>query len=57
VIAFAGRIGNGVEPLYDHGFTSIVGILKGCTSLEDALKSGETNLAFAAENICRVLKM
>ncbi|WP_307300821.1 glycerate kinase [Neobacillus driksii] len=57
VIAFAGRICNGVEPLYDHGFTSIVGILKGCPSLEDAFKSGETNLAFAAENICRVLKM
>jgi glycerate 2-kinase len=57
VIVFAGRIGNGVEPLYNHGFTSIVGILKGCSSLEDALKSGEANLAFAAENICRVLKI
>ena len=57
VIAFAGRIGKGVEPLYDNGFTSIVGILKGVSSLDEALESGEENLAFAAENICRVLKL
>jgi glycerate 2-kinase len=57
VIAFAGRIGKGVEPLYDHGFTAIIGILTGVTSLKEALDSGETNLAFAAENICRALKI
>jgi glycerate 2-kinase len=56
VIAFAGRVGKGVEPLYDHGFTAIIGILTGVTSLKEALNSGEANLAFAAENICRVLK-
>jgi glycerate kinase len=56
VIAFAGRIGKGVEPLYDNGFTAIIGILKGVTTLEEALDYGEENLAFAAENICRVLK-
>jgi glycerate 2-kinase len=56
VIAFAGKIGKGIEPLYDHGFTAIIGILKGVTSLEEALELGEANLAFAAENICRVLK-
>jgi len=57
VIAFAGRIGDGVEPLYDNGFHAIVGILKGVTSLAEALESGEENLAFAAENICRVLRI
>lgn len=57
VIAFAGRIGNGVESLYDNGFLAIIGILKGVTPLEEALNSGEANLAFAAENICRVLKI
>ncbi|MEH7416340.1 glycerate kinase [Neobacillus drentensis] len=57
VIAFAGRIGTGVEPLYENGFTAIIGILKGVTSLEDALEAGETNIEFAAENICRVLKV
>ncbi|WP_026568101.1 glycerate kinase [Bacillus sp. UNC41MFS5] len=57
VIAFAGRIGNGVESLYDNGFTAIIGILKGVTTLEEALECGEENLAFAAENVCRVLKL
>jgi glycerate 2-kinase len=57
VIAFAGRIGNGVEPLYDNGFNAIIGILKGITTVEEALKLGEENLAFAAENVCRVLKI
>lgn len=57
VIAFAGKIGNGVESLYDNGFNAIVGILRGVATLEEALDSGEANLAFAAENICRVLKI
>jgi glycerate 2-kinase len=57
VIAFAGRVGTGVESLYDSGFTAIIGILKGVTTLEEAFNSGEENLAFAAENICRVLKI
>ncbi|OLS41319.1 glycerate kinase [Bacillus sp. MRMR6] len=56
VIAFAGKIGEGVEPLYHHGITAIIGILKGTSSLKEALASGEANLAFAAENICRFLK-
>lgn len=56
VIAFAGRIGDGVEVLYNNGFNAIIGILKEVTPLEEALKSGQENLAFAAENICRVLK-
>ncbi|WP_026574967.1 glycerate kinase [Bacillus sp. UNC438CL73TsuS30] len=56
VIAFAGRIGNGVEVLYNNGFNAIIGILKGVTPLEEALKSGQENLAFTTENICRVLK-
>ncbi|CAH2713776.1 Glycerate 2-kinase [Neobacillus rhizosphaerae] len=56
VIALAGRIGKDVDPLYDHGFTAIVGILHGVSTLEEALKAGATNLAFASENICRILK-
>ncbi|WP_312469473.1 glycerate kinase [Neobacillus sp.] len=56
VIALAGRIGKGVDSLYDHGFTAIVGILPGVSTLEEALKAGATNLEFAAENICRILK-
>lgn len=57
VIAFAGRIGDGVDPLYNNGFHALIGILKGVTSLEEALQFGEENLAFASENICRLLKV
>jgi glycerate kinase len=55
VIAFAGRIGDGVEVLYNHGITSIVGILSGVVSLEDALKDGVRNIERASENITRIL--
>ncbi len=55
VIAFAGRVGEGVEILYENGFTAIFGIVNGVTSLEDALGSGETNLCRTVENVCRVL--
>ncbi|WP_186580431.1 glycerate kinase [Aquibacillus kalidii] len=57
VIAFAGRIGDGVESLYDNGFTAIVGIVKELSSLDEALKNGEANLTAATETICRVIKM
>lgn len=55
VIAFAGRIGEGTEALFDNGFNAIIGINKGVTSLEEALEKGEENMAFAVENVCRVL--
>jgi glycerate 2-kinase len=56
VIAFAGRVGKDIEPLYEYGFSSIVGIMRGAASLEEALASGEENVMFAAENICRVIR-
>lgn len=55
VIAFAGRIGDGVEVLYDKGINSIVGIMKGAASIEEALKQGAKNLEKTAENIARIL--
>lgn len=55
VIAFAGRIGDNVETLYDHGIKSIVGILPGAVALETALKEGAKNLERASENITRIL--
>lgn len=57
VIAFAGKVGNGIEPLYQNGFHAIFGILRDVTTLEDALHLGEENLAFAVENACRLLKL
>jgi glycerate kinase len=55
VIAFAGRIGEGVEVLYDKGINSIVGIMPGVVSLEEALEKGQSNLERAAENIARII--
>lgn len=57
LIAFAGKVGKDVEPLYENGFAAIIGILKSVSTLEEALDSGEENLAFAAENICRVMNL
>lgn len=55
VIAFAGRIGDGAEVLYDKGINSIVGIMPGAASIEEALKQGAVNLERTAENISRIL--
>lgn len=56
VVAFAGKIDEGFEVLYDYGFKSIIGILQGVASLEAALRDGAKNLERTAENITRLLK-
>lgn len=57
VIAFAGKIGEGVENLYDNGINSIIGILPEICTLEEALKDGNKNMEKAAENIARIIKL
>ncbi|MCM8710214.1 glycerate kinase [Clostridium sp. SYSU_GA19001] len=57
VIAFAGRIGDGAEVLYKKGINSIIGIMSGAASIEEALKQGAYNLERATENIVRILKL
>lgn len=57
VIAFAGKIGDGASALYEHGFTAIIGILKEAMPLSEAIKRGSENLADAAENICRIIRV
>ncbi|MFV5490878.1 glycerate kinase [Acinetobacter sp. ASP199] len=44
VIAFAGLVGEGIESLYQAGFSQIVGINPPGYSLEEALKNAEVNL-------------
>jgi len=44
VIAFAGLVGEGIESLYQAGFSQIVGINPPDCLLEDALKNAEINL-------------
>uniref|UniRef100_UPI00242004C2 glycerate kinase family protein n=1 Tax=Acinetobacter schindleri TaxID=108981 RepID=UPI00242004C2 len=43
VLAFAGLVGEGIESLFDAGFSQIVGINPPDCSLEEALKNGEVD--------------
>lgn len=56
VIAFAGLVGEGIEGLYDLGFSQIIGINPPDCTLQDALKNAEGNLQKACENIAKLLK-
>ncbi|WP_426350558.1 glycerate kinase [Alloiococcus sp. CFN-8] len=57
VIAFAGRVGQGSEVLYNHGINSIIGILPEALELNKALIDGKENLERAAESIMRILSI
>ena len=57
VIAFAGRIGENVNDLYDEGIDAIISIMQGASSLDQALAMGQCNLEKTVENICRIIKM
>lgn len=57
VVALAGRVGDEVEILYEKGIDSIFGIMKGVTSLEEALAAGQENIERTAENIIRLLNV
>lgn len=57
VIAFAGRVGDGIEDLYDMGISAVFSILRGVSSLDEALKLGSINIQNTAENVARVLKI
>lgn len=57
VIAFAGKIGEGADVLYEKGIDSIFGILKDVTSLEEALKKGSENMEKTAENVIRLMNL
>ena len=55
-IAFAGKVGGGVENLYRIGINSIFSIMRGVSSLEDALRDGKENLELTVENLVRIIK-
>ncbi|MBC7442303.1 MAG: glycerate kinase [Ramlibacter sp.] len=57
VIAFAGRIGDGAEALYDHGFSALVPIVAGVGDLPQALRDGPKNLERAVATVCRLLAL
>lgn len=57
VIALAGRVGEGIDSLYEMGIDSIFGIMKGVTSMEEALVKGQENIEKTAENIIRLMNL
>jgi len=57
VIALAGRIGEGIDVLYEKGIDSIFGIIKGASSLEEAMQNGKQNVENTAENIIRLISI
>ncbi|MGL4374171.1 MAG: glycerate kinase family protein, partial [Turicibacter sp.] len=44
VIAFAGKVGDDIEALYDLGMTAVIGILPSVVTLEEALEEGSKNV-------------
>jgi len=57
VIAFAGRIGDGIQPLYDQGISSIIGILSEAGTIDKALEKGPENVERTCENITRIISL
>ncbi|SFC22967.1 glycerate kinase [Clostridium uliginosum] len=57
VLAFAGKVGEGVENLYPEGIHAIFGILTGVTSLDEALELGKDNLERCVENVVRIINL
>lgn len=55
VIGFAGRLGEGVEELYDHGFVGLLPIVSSVSTLDEALARGHENLSNASERAIRLL--
>lgn len=57
VIAFAGRVGDNIDVLYEKGIDSIFGIMKGVTSIEEDLEKGKENIEKTSENVIRLMKL
>lgn len=57
VIAFAGKVGDNIDVLYEKGIDCIFGIMQGVMSIEEALAKGQENLEKTAENVIRLMKL
>ncbi|MBE6050452.1 MAG: glycerate kinase [Clostridium sp.] len=55
VIALAGRVGDGIDILYDKGIDAIFGIMQGVSSIEEALVDGQKNIEKTSENVIRLI--
>lgn len=57
VIGIAGKLSDGIEGLYDEGFTAMFSIVDGVISLEEALEQGPKKVEKLIENIMRIWKI
>lgn len=57
VVALAGRVGEDIEVLYEKGIDAIFGIMKGASSIEEALLKGKENVEKTAESIIRLINL
>lgn len=57
VIALAGRVGEDIDILHEKGINSVFCILRGVTSLEEALEEGQKNIEKTSENIIRLINL
>ncbi|MCI5637062.1 MAG: glycerate kinase [Sarcina ventriculi] len=57
VVALAGRVGDDIDILYEKGIDSIFGIMRGVTTIDEALKNGKENIERTSENIVRLMEM
>lgn len=57
VVALAGRVGDGIDVLYEKGIDAIFGIMKEASAIEDALSKGKENVERTAENIVRLMNL
>ena len=53
VMAFAGVLGEGIDELYQQGFSQIIGINPADCTLQEAMKNAEVNLENAVANCLR----
>lgn len=56
VIAFAGRVTNDIDSLYDLGLTAAFSITNEAKTLKQALQDGYKSLAKTAENVFRIIR-
>ena len=56
VVAFAGSVSPGFEPLYARGLTAVQTITPGPATLDEALAGADANLARAAEGAARLIE-
>ena len=54
-IAFAGKVSEGSENLYDIGINAIFSIMRGVSDIDTALENGQINLEKTTESVVRTL--